>query len=99
MKATPNIGVNFQVAPVTATNFTPYLRELDDVPLIVATGHPPGAPAILAQSGQLGIRARCWLPSSRSTPLRRLPMAAYGRWIDYKCGPLGKEYRALAKRD
>jgi branched-chain amino acid transport system substrate-binding protein len=99
VKATPNIAVNFQVAPVTATNFTPYLRSLADVPLIVATGHPPGAPAILTQSGQLGIRAPVLAAFQPFNPVAKAAgSAAYGRWIDYKCGPLGKEYRALAKR-
>jgi branched-chain amino acid transport system substrate-binding protein len=98
-KAFPNIGINYQVAPVTATNFTPYLRALQDVPLIVATGHPPGAPAILAQSGQLGIRAPVLAAFQPFNPVAKAAgAAAYGRWIDYKCGPLGKEYRALAKR-
>ena len=99
MKATPNIAVNFQVAPVTATNFTPYLRALEDVPLIVATGHPPGAPAILTQSGQLGMKAPVLAAFQPFNPVAKAAgSAAYGRWIDYKCGPLGKEYRALAKR-
>ena len=29
-------------APLPTTNFTPYLRALGDVSLIIATGHPPG---------------------------------------------------------
>ena len=56
-KTAPNIRFNVQVAPVPTTNFTPYLRALGDVSLIVATGHPPGAPLILAQAGQLGMKA------------------------------------------
>ena len=42
-KAAPNINLNIQVAPVPTTNFTPYLRAMGDVSLIVATGHPPGS--------------------------------------------------------
>jgi branched-chain amino acid transport system substrate-binding protein len=42
-KKAPNIKFNIQVAPLPTTNFTPYLRELGDVSLIVATGHPPGS--------------------------------------------------------
>ncbi len=56
-KKAPNLKLNFQVAPVPTTNFTPYLRAMGDVSLIVATGHPPGAPLILAQAGQLGVKA------------------------------------------
>ena len=37
-----DIKLNIQVAPVPTTNFTPYLRALGDVSMIVATGHPPG---------------------------------------------------------
>ena len=42
-KKAPNIRFNVQVAPVPTTNFTPYLRAMGDVSLIVATGHPPGS--------------------------------------------------------
>jgi branched-chain amino acid transport system substrate-binding protein len=54
-KAVPNIRLSIQVAPVPTTNFTPYLRAMGDVSLIVATGHPPGSSLVLAQSGQLGM--------------------------------------------
>ena len=37
-KKAPNIRFNIQVAPLPTTNFTPYLRALGDVSLIVATG-------------------------------------------------------------
>ena len=50
-KKAPNIRFNIQVAPLPTTNFTPYLRALGDVSLIVATGHPPGAGLILAAVG------------------------------------------------
>ena len=56
-KSAPNIRFNIQVAPVPTTNFTPYLRAFGDISLLVATGHPPGSGAILAQAGQLGIKA------------------------------------------
>ena len=55
-KAAPNVNLSIQVAPLSTTNFTPYLRALGNVSLIVATGDPPGAGAILAQSGQLGMK-------------------------------------------
>ena len=51
------IKLNIQVAPLTTTDFTPYLRALGSVGMIVATGHPPGGGAILAQAGQLGMKA------------------------------------------
>ena len=51
------IKLNIQVAPLPTTDFTPYLRALGNVGMIVATGHPPGGGAILAQAGQLGMKA------------------------------------------
>ena len=56
-KSAPNIRFQIQVA-VSTTNFTPYLRAFGDEPLIVATGHPPGAGLILAQSDSSGSRRR-----------------------------------------
>ena len=42
-KSAPNIRFNIQVAPLPTTNFTPYLRSMGGVSLLVATSHPPGA--------------------------------------------------------
>ncbi len=99
-KAAPNIKFNVQVAPVPATNFTPYLRALGDVSLIVATGHPPGAGSILAQAGQLGMKAPVvGAYSPYSLTVKNAGEAAYGRWSDFKCMATGtKEYQALARR-
>jgi branched-chain amino acid transport system substrate-binding protein len=95
-----NIGLNVQVAPLTATDFTPYLRALGNVPLIVATGDPPGAGAILAQSGQLGMKAPvAGAYSPFSLTVKAAGTAAYGRWADFKCMDVAtKAYQALAKR-
>lgn len=99
-KSAPGIKLNIQVAPVTATNFTPYLRALGDVSLIIATGHPPGAASILAQSGQLGMKAPVvGAYSPYSTAASAAGSAAYGRWSDFKCmASASKGYKALAKR-
>ncbi|HXF97962.1 MAG TPA: ABC transporter substrate-binding protein [Gaiellaceae bacterium] len=99
-KAAPNIRLNMQVVPVTATNFIPSLRALGDVSLIVATGHPPGAGAILAQAGQLGMKAPVvGAYSPYTVTARAAGEAAYGRWGDFKCmATASKEYKALAKR-
>jgi branched-chain amino acid transport system substrate-binding protein len=95
-----NIDLKVEVAPVRATSFTPYLRSLGNPPLIVATGHPPGSGAILAQSGQLGMRAPvagAYAPFSATA--KAAGSAAYGRWGDFKCAATGSEgYKALAKR-
>jgi branched-chain amino acid transport system substrate-binding protein len=99
-KAAPDIKLSVQVAPVPTTNFTQYLRALGDVSLIVATGHPPGAGAILAQSGQLGMKAPvvgAYVPYSLI--VKNAGSAAYGRWSDFKCmATASKEYQALARR-
>ena len=68
--------------------------------LIVATGHPPGAGLILAQSGQLGIKAPViGAYSPYSLTAKNAGAAAYGRWSDFKCMATGTQaYKALAKR-
>jgi branched-chain amino acid transport system substrate-binding protein len=99
-KAASNVRFNVQVAPLPTTNFTPYLRALGDVSLLVATGHPPGAGSILAQAGQLGIKAPVvGAYSPYSLTVRNAGTAAYGVWSDFKCmATASKEYKALAKR-
>jgi len=99
-KATPNVKFNVQVAPVPTTNFTPYLRSFGDVSLIVATGHPPGAPLVLAQAGQLGLKAPVlgadgpWSLTAKSAAA-----TAFGRYSDFKCmAGASKQYKSLAKR-
>jgi branched-chain amino acid transport system substrate-binding protein len=99
-KAAPNLHVSFQVAPLPTTNFTPYLRALGNVSLIVATGNPPGAGAILAQSGQLGMKAPVvGAYSPYSLTAKAAGDAAYGRWSDFKCmASATAAYKALALR-
>jgi branched-chain amino acid transport system substrate-binding protein len=99
-KTAPNIRFNVQVAPLPTTNFTPYLRAMEGVSLLVATGHPPGAGSILAQAQQLGIKAPVvGAYSPYSLTVRNAGEAAYGRWSDFKCmATATKQYKALAKR-
>ena len=96
----PNIRFNIKVAPLPTQNFLPYLREMDGSALIVATGHPPGGGAILAQAGQLGIKAPVvGAYSPYSLTVRNAGSAAYGKWSDFKCMATGsKEYKKLAKK-
>jgi branched-chain amino acid transport system substrate-binding protein len=99
-KKVPDIKFNIQVAPVPTTNFTPYLRAMGDVSLIVATGHPPGSSLVLAQSGQLGMKAPvvgAWGPYSLTA--KNAGSSAFGRWSDFKCMATASQgYKALAKR-
>jgi branched-chain amino acid transport system substrate-binding protein len=99
-KAAPNVHLSIQVAPLSTTNFTPYLRALGDVSLIVATGDPPGAGAILAQSGQLGMKVPVvGAYSPYSLTVKAAGDAAYGRWSDFKCMATATAgYKALARR-
>ena len=99
-KATPNVKFNVQVAPVPTSNFTPYLRSFGDVSLIVATGHPPGAPLVLAQAAQLGLKAPVLgADGPWSLTARNAAATAFGRYSDFKCmSTATKEYKALAKR-
>lgn len=99
-KSAPNIRFNIQVAPLPTTNFTPYLRSMAGVSLLVATGHPPGAGAILAQAGQLGIKAPViGAYSPYGLTVRNAGNSAYGVWSDFKCMATGTAaYKALAKR-
>jgi len=94
------IKLNIQVAPLPATDFTPYLRALGNVGMIVATGHPPGGGAILAQAGQLGMKAPViGAYSPFSLTAKAAGSSGYGRWADFKCiNVASKAYRALAKR-
>jgi branched-chain amino acid transport system substrate-binding protein len=95
-----NINFNVQVAPLPTTNFTPYLRSMSGVSLLVATGHPPGAGSILAQAGQLGIKAPVvGAYSPYGLTVRNAGNAAYGVWSDFKCmATASKAYKTLAKR-
>ena len=99
-KAAPNLKLNVQVAPVPTTNFTPYLRAMGDVSLIVATGHPPGSSLVLAQSAQLGLKAPVvGAYSPYSLTARNAAAAAFGRWSDFKCMATATQgYKNLAKR-
>jgi branched-chain amino acid transport system substrate-binding protein len=99
-RAAPNIRFSIQVAPLPTTNFTPYLRALGDVSLIVATGHPPGAGSILAQAGQLGMKVPVvGAYSPYSLTVRNAGTAAFGVWSDFKCmATATRAYKNLAKR-
>ena len=94
------VRFNIQVAPLPTTNFTPYLRSMGGVSLLVATGHPPGAGSILAQAGQLGIKAPVvGAYSPYGLTVRNAGTAAYGVWSDFKCmATATRAYKNLAKR-
>ncbi|MBV9941073.1 MAG: ABC transporter substrate-binding protein [Solirubrobacterales bacterium] len=84
----PNLKVKAELAPVDTTDFTTYLRGLTgfNPQLIVATGHPPGTPPILVQSGKLGLNVPVTGPDFPSSLIAKaVGQPAFGRYIDFKC--------------
>ena len=84
----PGVRVQTEVAPVTAADFTPYLRRLQafDPQLLVIAGHPPGNPVIVRQAAELGMRQQA-IGSALPPELlvQRGGEAVFGRFLDYSC--------------
>ena len=97
-----DIELQIEVAPVPETDFTTYLRNLQDfgAELLVASGHPPGSGAITVQSADLGLDvpvtgAYSVLPAVMSGA----GDAAIGRYADFDCADYtSEEYQDLARR-
>ena len=91
-----------EVAPVPETDFTSYLRRLEDLDpeLIIATGHPPGAAAITRQAADLGFDAFVTgSDSSAVTIFEGVGEAAYDRYVDLSCADYAADdYIQLATR-
>ena len=50
-----DIDVNIQVAPVSESDFSSYVRQFsNDVEMVIATGHPPGSLSMTGQLYELG---------------------------------------------
>ena len=84
----PGVRVQTEVAPVTAADFTPYLRRLQafDPQVLVIAGHPPGNPIIVRQAAELGMRQQAIgsvLPPELM--VARGGEAVFGRFLDYSC--------------
>jgi len=84
----PGVRLQVEVAPVGAPDFTPYLRRLQgfDPQVIIALGHPPGAPVLVRQAAELGMRQPVigtWYPPE--TMVQRAGEAVFGRLWDYSC--------------
>jgi branched-chain amino acid transport system substrate-binding protein len=98
----PGVELQVEVAPVPETDFTTYLRRLEDLDpqIIIATGHPPGAPAITRQAAELGIDA---LVTGSNSPanavVEAVGDAAFDRYLDLSCTDVESDgYRQLATR-
>lgn len=90
-----------QVAPVPPdTDFTPFVRNIADVEMVVATGHPPGNAAILSLAadlvGDVPVTG-AWIPPDLAVGAQ--PEVAIGRYADFSCADYtGDSYAALAER-
>jgi branched-chain amino acid transport system substrate-binding protein len=100
--ALDGVELQVEVAPVPETDFTTYLRNLEDFEpeLLVATGHPPGSGAITVQSADLGLDVQV---TGAYSPLAEVVSgaddAAIGRYADFDCADFeDEEYQDLARR-
>ncbi|MGH2913971.1 MAG: ABC transporter substrate-binding protein [Solirubrobacteraceae bacterium] len=101
--AEPGMKLKVEVAPVDTTDFTTYLRGLSGFKpqMIVATGHPPGTPPIIAQSAQLGINVPVTGPDFPfSLIAKSVGKPAFGgHYLDFKCMNVNAPgYQSLARK-
>ena len=102
VEAADGIELHLETAPVPETDFTTYLRAIDEFgpDLLVATGHPPGGGPIIAQSNDLGME----MPVIGAYSPWALVMGgagdiAIGRYADFDCADFqDSEYQDLARR-
>lgn len=98
----PGVRLQIEVAPVPEKDFTTYLRKLQalDAELLIVTGHPPGAPTIVRQAIELGMKAQIvgsWSPTEVSA--ERVGEIMYGRLVDFACVDFEHPgYQRLAER-
>lgn len=98
------LGIEYltEVAPVPEQDFTTYLRSVDDFApdLLLATGHPPGSGAILAQAADLGLEVNVSGPASSLTAVMEAAGdTAFGRYADNSCADyFSDDYADLAAR-
>jgi branched-chain amino acid transport system substrate-binding protein len=98
----PGMQLKTEVAPVTATDFSTYLRALSGFKpqLILATGHPPGTPPIVVQSAALGLTVPVTGPDFPSSLIAKVVgKPAYNRYIDFKCMTVNSPgYQSLGRQ-
>ncbi|MGH9230676.1 MAG: ABC transporter substrate-binding protein [Acidimicrobiales bacterium] len=98
--ALEGVELQVEVAPVEEQDFTTYLRNLEGVELLLATGHPPGSGPITVQSQDLGIDVDvtgAW--SVLPLVVEGAGDAATGRYADFDCADFqSEEYQDLARR-
>jgi len=96
------VEIQIEVAPVPETDFSTYLRKLDDFgsEIIVATGHPPGGVSITKQTDEFGMDLAVtgsWNPLSLI--VGAVEDLAFDRYADFACVDYDSEsYQELARR-
>jgi len=102
IKPLAGVRLQMEVAPVPEKDFTPYLRKLQalDPEVIVAIGHPPGAPTITRQAIELGMKALIigpWYPTEFM--VQRVGESMFGQFVDYSCVDFeNPAYKQLAEK-
>lgn len=96
------VDLQIEVAPVGETDFTTYLRSLQefDPDIITATGHPPGTGPIMLQATDLGLDVPVTGPYAvLPTVMEGAGDVAPDRFVDYDCANFEDEsYLDLASR-
>jgi branched-chain amino acid transport system substrate-binding protein len=97
-----DVELQIEVAPVPETDFTTYLRRLEelDPDVLIATGHPPGSGTLLLQAADLGFDGFVTGPNDAfGVTLESVGDAAFDRYVDISCADYASEsYQDLAAR-
>ncbi len=102
VRSIPGMQIQIEIAPVTASDFTPYLRRLLGFTpqFLDIGGHPPGIPVIVRQAAELGLRVPMF--GAHNPPewiVQRTGEAIFGRYVDYTCADFTHPtYRRLAEK-
>jgi branched-chain amino acid transport system substrate-binding protein len=100
--AVEGVETQEEIAPVDESDFTSYLRRLQQFQpdVLVATGHPPGTGAIVSQSADLGMDTLVTGPwVTLATVMEGVGDAAFDRFVDFDCADYSDpEYQELAAR-
>jgi branched-chain amino acid transport system substrate-binding protein len=84
----PGMQVQIEVAPVPASDFTPYLRRLQGInpEFLDIGGHPPGNPVLVRQAAELGMTQQMFgAANPPEAVVQRAGESALGRYVDYTC--------------
>jgi branched-chain amino acid transport system substrate-binding protein len=100
-------GINYQVeeAPVGEKDFTTYLRKIEPLKpdIVVGTGHPPGAPIIVKQALELGLRPKyflgSWMPAESWLAVLGEDRLIEAGVLEFSCINFdAPEYRQIAEK-